>query len=48
MSLVKSKKLVAEFVKWLEESVVNKKHEYDRQVWNPNLDYMPDLLIGSL
>jgi len=42
------KKLVAEFVKWLEESVVNKKHEYDRQVWNPNLDYMPDLLIGSL
>ena len=42
------KKLVAEFVKWLEESVVNKKHEYDRQVWNPNLDYMPDLLMGSL
>ena len=40
--------LIVGFVKWLDESVVNKKHEYDGLIWNPDLDYMLDGQIGRL
>ena len=42
------KKSIADFVKWLEVEVVNKKHEHNGLIWNPSLDFMPDGLIGRL
>jgi hypothetical protein len=40
------KNLVAEFVKWLEEAVVNKEPEFGGLKWNPGLDFIPDGIIG--
>ena len=40
------KNLVAEFVKWLEEVVVNKEPKFEGLKWNPGLDFIPDGIIG--
>jgi len=40
-------KSITDFVKWLKESIVNKNHEYNGHIWNPNLKYFPDGMLGQ-